>query len=92
LAHLSNEPEALARQRPDEALRFARVTDCSPDRINSSAQRRFRDDPPSPNRSEQVVLRDDAISVAYEEDEQIEDLWFERHDIRAAPQFPPLRV
>jgi hypothetical protein len=57
-----------------------------------AGQGRFRDDPAAPNGIKQVILADDALAVLHQEEQQIEDLWPDRHGLGMPGQLPPIRV
>ena len=84
--------EALARQCLDEALFLAGVADRTPGDIQAGRQRRIGDDTPVPNGVDEVVLADDALPVADQVVEQVEYLWRDGDDVRAAMQLAPVGV
>src|SRR5262245_3614777 len=89
---LSNEPISLARNRANKSLFLATVPDGLPQRVDAAGYRRLGDGPPTPNRFDQVVLADYAVSVLDEVDQKIEDLWSGRDQSRPALEFSPLKV
>lgn len=66
------EVDALARQRPDEALCFAAVADGAACRIDARGECLIRDEPTVPDDSDEIVLADDAITIADQIYEEIE--------------------
>jgi hypothetical protein len=63
-----------------------------PGGIQAGCQRRVRYAAPIPNGLDEVVFADDALPVADQVIEQIENLRRCRHHIRAAPQLAPVGV
>src|SRR5262249_44769869 len=92
LAHHAHEAQALAGQGPDQALSLAAVPDGAPSPVDAAAQRRFRDDAPVPDLSDQVVAADDALAVLDHISPQIEDLRLDGNPGIAAAQRAPFRV
>jgi hypothetical protein len=72
-----------------EALLLAAVADRIARRIDPRAQCRFRDDPPLPHRSQQIVLADDALAVADRVFEEVKNLRLEGDQRAAAAQLAP---
>src|ERR1700748_1868786 len=64
LVHRADKPDAVAVRGANEALPLAAVTDRIARRIDPRTQGRFRDDPPVPHGSQQIVLADYPITVA----------------------------
>jgi hypothetical protein len=64
LAHHADETDPFAVRRANEALLLAAVPDRAARRIDTRAQRRFRDDPPIPHRTQQIILADNPLAVA----------------------------
>jgi hypothetical protein len=91
-AHGTYEVEALAKHGVDEALLLAIVADCAPGRIDAGAQCRLRNQPPIPDRGEQVILADDVFPVADQIFQDVEDLRLERNQTGAVPQLAPLGI
>ena len=92
LPHCAHETEALARQRPDQALVVATVADRVPRDIEASGQRRIRDDAPLPDGADEIILANNALSVADQEIEKIENLRRDRNHIFTATQLAPISV
>ena len=78
LAHHAHEAHALAGQGLDQALSLAAVADGAPRPVDAAGKRRFRDDAPVPDLSDQVVPADDALAVLDHERQQVEDLGLDR--------------
>ncbi|MNY05029.1 hypothetical protein D3C86_1377340 [compost metagenome] len=57
-----------------------------------AGDRRFRNDPVAPHRLEQFVLADDAIGIVDEQQQQVEDLRSDGHDLPAQGQLPALLI
>src|ERR1700724_1209220 len=91
-AHRADKADAFAVRCAKEALLLPAVADGAARRIDPSAQGRFRDYAPLPHGSEQVVLADDALAVADRVFEEVENLWLEGDQRRAAPQLAPRRI
>ncbi len=92
LPHLANEAEALARQRLDQPLRFARVADCTAGDFQASRQCGIRNNAAIPYGCNDVVFADDALAVADQVGEQIQHLRCNRDGFRASVQFPPVSI
>src|SRR5467141_957144 len=90
--HLSDETEALARQRLDEALFLARSAIGDSGDIQTGRQRPVGDDTAVPNGVDEVVFTDDALPVADQVVEQVEYLWRDGDDVRPAMQLAPISV
>ena len=58
--------DAFARDRADQPLLVAIVINGGPRRIDAGGERKFRHDAPAPDRSENIVLADDAVAVGDE--------------------------
>jgi hypothetical protein len=92
LANRADKAKSFGTQRPDEALPGAAVADRAPRRVQLCVQHRLGNDAAAPDRVEHVFLADDAIPVADQEFQKIEDLRFERTRRAAAPQFTPISI
>ncbi|MCY1400555.1 hypothetical protein D9M71_156480 [compost metagenome] len=57
-----------------------------------AGDRRLRNDPAAPHRLEQIVLADNAIAIADELQQQVENLWPDGHGLPAQGQFPALLI
>ena len=90
--HVSDEAESLPWQRLDQALPLPGIADCSPDDVQARRQRCIRHAPPLPDRVDQVVLADDALPVADQVIEEVEDLWRNGDHLHPATQFAPVGV
>jgi hypothetical protein len=73
-------------------LILSAVTDRLARSIDSACERRIRDDPAAPDRTNEVVLADDAVAVLYEIDQKIEHLGLDRNALRAPMQFAPVGI
>jgi hypothetical protein len=85
-AHVAHEAEALARQRADQPLLRSVVADRCSSRVNAGGERRFRDDSPTPDTCDQVVLGDHAFAVADEVLQKVENLRLDSKEARPAAQ------
>src|SRR5215475_4462163 len=88
--YLADKPETSARQCPDESLRFAGVADRAPDSVNARGQSGLRDDPPAPDRREDIVLADDPVPVADEVGQEVKDLRLQGTQAGSAAQLTPV--
>ena len=68
------------------------VADRAARRIDPAAQDRFRDDPPVPHGSQEIVLADDPLAVADRIFEEVENLRLEGDQRSVAPQLAPRRI
>ena len=68
----------------NQALLFAAVADDLACGIDPAVQCGFRDDPPTPNRRQQVVFADHLFPIADQVEEQIKDLGLDVDRIAAA--------
>ena len=73
-AYRANESKAFARDRPDELLAGAAITDRLSRGVNTTGQRRFRDNPAAPDFIEKVVLADHAITIFEQVYQEVKDL------------------
>ena len=89
LTHLTHEANALARQRPDQALLRAVVADCGARRIQAAAEGRLGDDATVPHGFQQVVTADDPIPRLDQKREHVEDLRLDRDQVVTLTQLPP---
>jgi hypothetical protein len=65
LPYRADKTDALADDCADQPLPVASVADRVTGGVDPAEQRRFRHDPPAPDRSQQIVLADDPIAVAH---------------------------
>ena len=73
-AHVADEAQALARDGADQPLLLAAVADRLARGIDAAGQGRLRHDPAAPDRSDEIVLADDAVAVLHQVDQQVEHL------------------
>src|SRR5213075_1914216 len=85
LVDLADEAQALAGQRLDQALTLASVADRLARRIDAGEEGGFRDDASLPDRRHEIVLADHAVAMAYQVNEQVEDLRLDGDQLRTAP-------
>src|SRR5258708_4128682 len=90
--HDPDETHTLAWQRTDEALVLSGVVNRASQDVYAGGQCRFRDDPPGPDCSNQVVLADNTIPVFDQVFKEIEDLRGDGTELRPAPQLAAFRV
>ena len=81
-----------ATDRPDEALRFAVVAERPPGRLDPTGHRRLTDEPPTPDRVEQLFFGDTPLVIADELSQDVEHLWFDADYLIVAAQFVALGV
>ncbi len=87
-----DEAETLAGHGADQPLRLAAVAHRLARGVDPAGQGRFRDDPPAPNRVQQIVLGDNAVAVADQVHQQVEHLRLQRDRFAAPPQFAARHV
>jgi hypothetical protein len=92
LKHLADETDTLADDRADQPLLLTGVADDSPGGADTARNGRVRNDPPAPDRSQQIVLADHPVSVSDEEFQEVENLRFHRQQRGPSAQLAPLRV
>ncbi|MNI43108.1 hypothetical protein D3C73_974280 [compost metagenome] len=88
----TNEAVALAGDGAHQALLLTGITNGLAHRIDVAGDRRFRNDPVAPHRLEQLVLADDAVGIVDEQQQQIENLRSDGHDLPAQGQLPALLI
>ena len=88
----SDKAEAPFGQRADEALAFAAVADGAARRADTGTQRRLRNDPALPDRIDQLVLADDPVAVADQEEQQVEHLRLDPDGLPAPAQLMPSEI
>jgi hypothetical protein len=88
----SDETEALARDCFDQALGFPAIADCGAGGIHAGGKRSLRHNTPFPYGGHEVVFTDNALPVADQVIENVEDLWRNGNDISPAMQLAPIRV
>ena len=86
LLDVPDEAKPALVQCADEALVVAAVSQRAPRRADAGAQRRVRNGAALPDRVDQFVLADDAIPIADEMNEQIENLRLDMNDRAGAAQ------
>jgi hypothetical protein len=92
LEHSADETNALARQRADQLLRLAAISDRRACRIDTCSQGRFRDNAPAPNRGDQIVLADDPVAVTDQVFQEVEHLRLYRDGSTVAAQLALINV
>src|SRR5712671_3921650 len=90
--HDPDKTHALAGQRTDEAVVLAGVVNRASHDVYAGTQCRFRDDPPGPYCSNQVVLADNPIPIFDQVFKEIEGLRRDGNELRPAPQLAAVRV
>ena len=92
LPNRSHKAQAPARQGLDEPLFLAIVAKQGAGGIDPGAQSGFGYNAALPHRGEKVVPGDDALAIADQAKQQVEDLWFDGHRRRSANQFTAIRI
>src|SRR5262249_4376427 len=87
-----DETYALAHDGPDQALLVAAVADRLAGGVDTARQRRIGNDPPAPDRLDQVVLARHAIAGLHPIEQEIRHLGLDRHPPRAPPKLAPVDV
>ena len=87
--HISDETEAPLVVRSNKDLIVPIVADSTARRADARAERRLRDDAVVPYGTYQFIFADNSVSIPDEVNEQIENLWLDRHDLTLPPQFMP---
>src|SRR5215510_1497961 len=88
----AHEAKSLARDRTDQVLLFAVVTDRLAGEIDVARECRFRDDSPGPDGRQDVILADHTLAVLHQIHEKVEDLRSNRNQLGPTHQFAPLDV
>jgi len=91
-AHCAHKADALALNGADQSLISTIVADRGSGRTDAACQRRFRNDPPVPNRRQQVVPAHHPIAVSNQKLQQVEDLRLDRAQLPLAAQLASIRV
>ena len=84
LPDLADKAKSFARNRPDQALLLAGISDRLAHRVDVARQCRFGNDPAVPNSLQQVVARHHLVPVLNQIEQQIEDFRADRDELRAA--------
>jgi len=92
LLNSANKPNALANRCADEPLLPTRVANNPSGGVDATAQSRFRNDPATPDRGEQIVLAHHPITVADQKDQEVEHLRLDRSQRRIAAELSPSGV
>ena len=90
--HVADKADALARERPDQHLLLAAVTDRRARCVESARQGGFRDDPAIPDVCNQLVLAHDSVAILHKEDQQVEHLRLDSEALATAREFAPVGV
>jgi len=86
LVYRADEANTLARDGPDQPLLIATVAD------DTAVERRIRNDPAAPDRSDKIVLTNHAVAVLDEIQQQVEHLRLKRDELGAPPKLPAIRI
>src|SRR5215207_6600325 len=79
LFNVGDEAEPALVEGANERLIVSVVAERLARSVDPTRERRHRDDPSIPNGVEDLVLADDPLSVAEQEDEEVEDLRLDMH-------------
>ena len=90
--NVTNEAEAFAGDRSDEALFPTAIAYGFACRVDVTGQGQFGDDAATPHPVQQVILADDVLAVLQQIQQQIEDLRANRNRLGAPCELPPLLV
>ena len=90
--HVADEAQALARDGADQLLALAIVAHRLARGVDPAGQSRIRHDAAAPHRRDEIVLRDDTITVLHNVDQQVEYLRLHCNGFGAAAQLAPLDV
>jgi hypothetical protein len=91
-AHRANEAEAFPLERLDPMLLLAAVANRAAGHVQARRYRGVGDDAPLPDGRDQVIFADDALSVADQIEEKVENLWRNGYDGSAPPQLAAVSV
>jgi hypothetical protein len=92
LPHIANEAEAFAWQCLDQPLFFAGIAERAAGRIDSVEQGGFRNNPPMPDRGQQLILAHHPVAMPDEVNKKIEDLGLDSNQGISPAQFAAVRV
>ena len=90
--HCTDETDTFADDCADQSLALAIVADRSARGVDPAVERRFRDDPSAPDRSQKVVFADDPVTVSDQEGKQVEHLRFDRQQGRPPAELAAIRI
>src|SRR5262249_12821420 len=90
--HGSDETEALARDGADQLLLLAAVAERLARGVDAAGQRRIRHDPATPDRSDEIVLGDDAVAILHQVDQEVEYLRLDGNALGAAAQLATVGI
>jgi hypothetical protein len=91
-ANGTDETQALARDCADEFLLRAAVPDRPSGSVDAAAQCGIGNDSAAPNRSNELVFTDDAITVLYQVNQKVKNLWLHGKSIGSVAQFTPIGI
>jgi hypothetical protein len=85
LTRRAHEADTLADDCADQPLLFAVVADDAAHGVDPGGDRRFRHDPPAPDRGQQIVFADDPVAVADQKYQKVEYLRLHGQQRSSAP-------
>ncbi len=91
-AHDADEAKALARDGADQLLVLAAVADRLARGVDAAGQRRIRHDPAAPDRSDEIILADDAVAVLQQVNQQVEHLRLDGNGLGTAAQLASVGI
>jgi hypothetical protein len=91
-AYFTDEAQPLARDRADQPLVLAAVAHGLSRGVDAARKGRIRHNPAAPDRSDEIVLADDSISVLHQVNQQVEDLRLDGNGLRPAVQLAPVGI
>src|SRR4029453_1345082 len=92
LIYCADEANTLTRDGPNQPLLIATVADRFARGVDTAVESRVRHDPAAPNRSDKIVLANNAVTVLDEIQQQVEHLRLKRDKLRAPPKLPAIRI
>jgi hypothetical protein len=91
-SHVADKAKALARDGADQFCFVAAVANRLARGVDAAGQSRIRHDPAAPDRSEEIVLADDAVAVLHQVDQQVEHLGLDGNGLGTAAQLAPVGI
>src|SRR5262249_29236500 len=91
-SHNADESKALARNCANQPLLLTAVADRFARGIDAGSQVRFRNETSGPNRVQQVILGDHALSILNQMNQQIENLRLDGDLLGTSPKLAPVDI
>jgi hypothetical protein len=89
---LTDKPESSARDCPDQTLLFAAVAERMTRGMNVASQCRQGHGPAAPDGVEEFIFTDHPLVIAYQIDQQVENLRSNCNQLGPAPQLTPFDI